>query len=479
MWDYSRYNLASGGAFDLMGVHYLQQANDWLSYGVGAFAPIAEGNYGGFFGADVTLQAQRQIYGNWFVNAGLAVGVGAGGASVAHIQTFSGTGLYTRAYVGVGYRARYLSYGINYSRVAITGSPVNGSAINFFVQRPLSFSVGSYGDAGSQLSATDPHAPRHENIISVGANTISQISPTGSFTGDIGVVSTQFSHFHTDNVYSFFAVDIGYSGLLWYNQAHGGIGRRFALSPHVNLYGQIGFGSGGWVTDTIDTGPGFIIYPKVSMEYLWNNGVGATVSAGYLFAPLGTSRNWTVGVGLNYHLSHGDRQAGAAPSGLDYTLRGIRVNVFGRRTSDIYYNGRESPGVSMIAVQVDYALNEHWYAAGQIAIAANAFRGYAGYAEGFVGLGWQSNFARTGRFQGYAQVLVGGNDLGVDPAHETGMLLYPAVGFNYRMNNRLSLYGQLGTTVSLGQYLGTHTNRFENYSVGLGVTYRFSLPTRS
>ena len=76
--------------------------------------------------------------------------------------------------------------------------------------------------------------------------------------------------------------------------------------------------------------------------------------------------------------------------------------------------------------------------------------------------------------------MYGLNDVGVDPQHEVGALLYPAIGVNYHLNDRLSLYGQLGGTVSLGQYLNSSmTNRFENYSVGLGMTYRFSLPTRS
>lgn len=132
----------------------------------------------------------------------------------------------------------------------------------------------------------------------------------------------------------------------------------------------------------------------------------------------------------------------------------------------------------MIAVQADYMLNDRWYLAGQVAAATSSFRGYAGYAEGFVGVGWQSQRYASGRLQGYAQLMYGLNDVGVDFAHEVGTLLYPAVGLSYQVNDRLSLYSQLGATVSLGQYMGTHTNTFENYSLGLGVSYRFSLPTR-
>lgn len=479
MLDYSAITLSNGGAFDLFGIHYLQRANDWLYYGVGAFAPVAQGDYGGFFGAAATLHAQRNIGdSNWFVNAGLSLGAAAGGNSVTGIRRLSGEGLYGRAYAGIGYTHRNLSFGVNYSRVAVLGSMIDDSTINVFVQRPFSFSIGSYADAGRSLSAAEFDAPQQENIISVQVNNFAQINPRGRYTGDIGVASTQFTHFHNRNLYSFFAVDIGISGLHWYNQAHGGFGFRTSLSPRVNLYGQIGFGSSGWVTDTVDTGPGFIIYPKATLEYMVNNRLGATLSAGYQFAPFATSQNWTVGLGMNYHLSHRRPSDTASTSGLDYNLRGVRLNVFGRATSSITYNGRQSEGINMIAVQADYMLNDHWYLAGQVAAATTAFRGYAGYAEGFVGLGWQSRPYASGRLQGYAQLMYGLNDVGVDPAHEVGTLLYPAFGVSYHVNDRFSIYSQVGAAVSLGQYLGTHTNTFENYSLGLGVTYRFSLPTR-
>lgn len=480
MIDYSALTLTSGGDFDLMGVHYLQNINEWLSFGVGASAPIAGGNYGGFFAADVTLHAQRDIGRNFFVNAGVAVGAGAGGASVNGIRRLSGEGFYTRAYAGIGYHLRRFSFGVNYSRVAISGSELNDSALNVFVQVPFSFAVGRYRDAGRVLSADAFRAPRHENIVSLQYNHVRQINPTGLYQGDIGFASTQFTHFHNPTLYSYFAVDIGATGLLWYNQAHGGVGGRVALGRNVNLYAQLGIGSGGWVTDTIDTGSGFIIYPKVTLEYLWGNGLGTTLSAGYFYAPFGTSRNWTVGLGLNYHLSHPERRGGGALAGADYTLRGIRLHTFGRITSPIYYNGRESEGLTMLALQADYMLNERWYLAGQIAAATNAFRGFAGYAEGFFGVGWQTRPYVGGRLQGYAQVLYGLNDVGVDPAREVGALLYPAIGVNYHLNERVSLYGQLGATISLGRYMNASmTNSWRNTSIGLGMTYRFALPTRS
>ena len=56
--------------------------------------------------------------------------------------------------------------------------------------------------------------------------------------------------------------------------------RRVAVAPRVNLYGQLGFGSGGYAPEKIDTGPGLLVYPKVSAEYLLNKNFGVALSAG-------------------------------------------------------------------------------------------------------------------------------------------------------------------------------------------------------
>ncbi|GAB4260639.1 MAG: hypothetical protein Kow0013_04330 [Pararhodobacter sp.] len=481
MLDYSRYTLTNGQPFDLLSLHYFHRLNDWLHIGVGAFAPMFQGNAGGFYGADVTLHAQRRIAGNWFANAGLALGAGAGGSSIANIRRLSGDGLFARAYAGIGYRLRNgMSIGLNYSRVTIANSQIDDGAVNLFMQRPFARSIGAYDDAGRTLGARDFDAPGRESILSFNLSHMAQINPTGRYRGDIGLASVQYSHFFSRDFYSFFGVDIGVTGLHWYNQAEGGVGYRLSLTETVNLYGQIGIGSGGWVTSHVNTGPGFVIYPKVTLEYLWRNGIGATVSAGYFHAPQGTSRNWTLGIGLNYHLSHDHRRPPEAETPADYRLRGVRLHVMGRVTSPIAYNGRRSDGISMIAVQVDYALNEHWYLAGQMAASATAFRGYAGYAEGFVGLGWQSRPVLGGRVQGYAQVMYGLNDVGVSARHEVGPILYPAIGVNYHLNDRLSLYGQMGAALSLGRYFNPgSTVNFHDASIGFGLTYRFSLPTRN
>ncbi|MCB1338956.1 MAG: hypothetical protein KDK10_16380 [Maritimibacter sp.] len=474
MLDYNRIDLTSGGTFDLASIHYLHQLNDWLYAGVGFGAPLVEGNYGGFFAADLALHAQVPLFGNWFADAGVAFGAGAGGASIDNILTLSGDGTLIKKYAGIGYDAGRFKFGVNIADLQIANSPIDDTMISVFAQLPLSYAVGKHAATNDSLSPADFGGLGYESIISYEYSNLTQINPTGSYAGNIGLVSPSFTQFYSESDYYFIGLDLGLSGLIWYNQAQGGIGKRISLAPRLNFYGQIGIGSGGWVTDTIDTGPGLIVYPKIKAEYMFNERLGAFASAGYFFAPLGTSKNWTIGAGLSFHLPSAG-QAETADS--DLALRGLRVSLFQRRMTDVVYNGVARDDLNLSSVQLDYSVDKHWYIPFQIAAATNDFSGYAGYVEGLAGLGWQTDLFGSDRVQGYAQMMIGLNDLGVDQAHEVGAQIYPSLGFNYNLSDRYSIYGQVGRTMSLGHlYDPNITNSFEGTSFGLGVSYRFSLP---
>ncbi len=473
VFDYQSIDLTTGGGFDLYGVHYLHRMNDWFFAGFGFSTPMVEGDYGGFFATDLTLHAQKKLFGDWFVNAGLALGAGAGGDNYIGIQDLSGTGAYVKKYAGVGYDFGPVRVGVNYSDISISESRIDDSTFTFFLQKPLSAKAGKHVDSGRRLSPAEYPLLGQETITSFEFSNVGQIDPHGEYTGNIGMVSPQVSQFINEDSYYFVGLDLGYSGLIWYNQAQTGFGHRIRLSPEVSLYGQLGVGSGGWVTDTFDTGPGLVVFPKVKAEYQFSRSIGISAAAGYFWAPLGDSRNWSVGLGLNYHVPSAAQAMGPANND-DVGLSGMRVSLFERVLTDIYYDGGALDDLYLAAVQVDQSIGDHWYIPIQVAAATNDFRGTAGYVEGLVGIGWETDPLFNDRFQAYAQVLYGMNDAGLDP----GPLVYSSLGFNYNLNDRYSIYGQAGRTVSLGQYIDKDAyNVFEGTSYGLGLSYRFSRPS--
>lgn len=473
--DYQSIDLNTGGKFDLHGFHYLHQINDWLYGGLGFSAPMFEGDYGGFFSADFTVHAQKKVFGNVFVDAGAAFGAGAGGDSVGGIKSISGDGTLTKFYGGVGYDFGSFRAGVNYAKIKIANSPINDATISFFVQKPLSFSLGKHEDTGATVDPADFGRLGNETIFSFEYSNLSQINPTGRYTGDIGLVSPHLTTFFDENNYYFVGLDLGATGLVWYNQAQVGVGTRYALADDINLYAQIGFGSGGWVTDTFDTGPGFVVYPKVKAEYMFNNTTGVFVSAGYLTAPFGSSSNWSLGAGVNFHMPSA-KQAMAAGQEEDVVLNGLRASLFGRVSFNVENEYGSVSDLYSTPVQLDYKFARNWYAGIQIAPAINDYMGFAGYVEGFAGLGWESSPFLDGRLQGFGQVFVGVNDVVNNP----GLLASPAVGFTYNLDDRYALYGQVSRTVSVGHLIDpTNTSFFKSTSVGLGVSYRLGMPTWS
>ena len=478
MLDYKSLNLTDGGGFDLFGIHYLHQLNDWLYVGASVNGPMFEGDFGGFFALGATIHAQTEIFDNWTIDGGVSIGAGAGGDSIGGIKELSGTGSYANAYIGVGYSLHNTIIGLNYSYTTVDGSRINDRTFGIFIQSPVSFQVGSYGNSGSGISSENFRYPDRDTIVSFELNQLSQIDPSGAYKGNIGLVSAQFSHFVSKRDYVFFGLDLGYSGLMWYNQVQGGYGRRVSLSDRLNGYVQLGIGSSGWVTDTIDTGSGVVMYPKVKLEHQWENGLGLFASAGYLFAPNGSSRNWTMGVGLSYDLFPADTNFVEYSAG-DFAFNGIRINALYNLAHNVVQNGEEINDLQLLTFQFDYSLGENWYIPLQIGAAMNSYKGYAGYAEALFGIGWQSSFSKDDRFQWFAQSLYGMNDIGISEIHDAGPILNLSMGMNYSLTDTLALHARIGRTISINQYImDDYDNFFEYNVVGMGLTYRFSIPAR-
>ena len=467
MFDYEKVPLDGGGMIDLLGAHYLHQLSDSFYLGIGLAGPMVDGEYGGFFVLDTTLHAQKKIFGNMFIDAGLSLGGGAGGTSIEQSKELSGTGGYTKGYVGLGYEFSDFNAGVNYSHVKLTDSVIDHSQLNFYIQMPISFSVSSFANSGRKFRPRMPFSSDTENMLSLEFNNIHQISPTGTYRGSFETVSPQLAHFFTKNNYVFFGFEVGYKGIRWYNQVQGGVGHRVAVSSKVNLYGQLGIGSGGYGKEIIDTGPGLLIYPKVSAEYMLSSRLGVSLSSGYLMAPEGTAKNITLGASMNYHLSTPGRRGGEN----DWFLRGLRVNVFPQVLFDIDLGGEEHHNINMLSLQFDYNLSDYVYIPFQLSAAANDIYGYPGYVELLAGLGLQTKYSTEKSTQEFLQVMIGEN--------VNGGILKAAVGMNYSLNEKFAVYGQLGKTISLNEYITPEYDvNFTNNYIGLGLTYRFSVPSR-
>ena len=253
-------------------------------------------------------------------------------------------------------------------------------------------------------------------------------------------------------------------GLPIYNQMLGGVGQRLRLSKGLTLYGQVGLGSGGYAPELIDTGPGLLLYPKVSLEVALTRSLGLALSVGYLTAPQATSRNQTYAVALTQHLRSGSDEV--RPGDDPARWRGVRVSLFQQTEFNLRYREIDRDNLQMVGTQVDTPLGGPWYLPVQAAVAYNDYLGYPGYGELLAGLGLQTAAGPGTRVQFFGQLMGGAN------VH--GLGVKASAGLRYVIDDRLSVHvsaGHIETRKSDGA-------RFSADSIGFGLDYRFSVPMR-
>jgi hypothetical protein len=465
--DYQTVDVRGDAPIDLMGAHFFRQVNDWLLLGFGVQAPLVSGNYGGFATFDVGAYAKKDLGSRVFATAGLFGGAGAGGRSVENAKTLSGSGTLTRAFVGLGYDFGGFSAGVNLSKLKIRHAAVGGTQAAVFLELPYSVLTGPFAMQGQPLTPADASWARAESgpsMLTLGADNFHQLRPQGSRQGNFSLADLQFSHFFLNDTYWFAGLGIGYRGLPTYNQFLGGVGQRLRLSPRIALYGQLGIGSSGYAPEVIDTGPGLVVYPKLAAEYALTRNVGLSLTAGYMAAAKGSSRNLAYGVALTRHNGVQDGADTAWPAGAAPTFRGVRLGLFQQSEFNLRYAGVDKGSLPMLGIQGDLLLDDHWYVPLQAAAAYGSYLGYPGYDEVLAGIGLQSRAAPADRLQYFGQLMAGAN------LH--GRAAKASLGTRVFLNDRLSLNVVAGRVAAQS----ASGNRFSANSLALGLETRFSFP---
>ena len=479
MLDYQVLRVKGDKPIDLLGFHVYNKVADWLYLGAGMSAPMFQGAYGGFATFDIAAHVQQRLTPRIFATAGLAAGGGGGGRNVENSKTLSGTGGFVKGYFGLGYDFGAFSLGANVARMKFIGSAIDSTQANVFLEIPYTYVTGPFSSHGERLSAVDARQATEassEHMLTVTLDNFRQRNPEGTFKGVFNTVDLQYSQFFAADSYWFADLGVGYRGLPLSNQVMGGVGRRARISPRLTLYGQLGIGSGLYAPEVINTGSGLLVYPKVSMEYGLTKDLGLSLTAGYLVAPKGSSKNQSFGIALTRHLGVGDgssnggnggnsgdsRNSGTSDSGLTY--RAFRVSLIHEINLGVRYRDLDRGRVQMIGIQADAIINDHWYLPLQGAAAYSAYLGYPGYGELLAGIGLQSRAERGDRWQAFGQLMAGTN------VH--GLAAKGSVGIRYLLNDSVALSINAGHIVAKS----ASGNRFVANSLGFGLDYGFSIP---
>jgi hypothetical protein len=463
--DYQVLAVQGDRPIDLMGFHVYDKVADGLYVGAGMSAPLFRGAYGGFATFDIGAHAQRRLTPRVFATAGLAVGGGAGGRNVENAKSLAGTGGFVKGYVGLGYDLGAVSLGAHVTRMKFNRAAIGGTQANVFLEVPFTYFTGTVSGHGQPLTSADARraaAASSERRLTVVLDNYRQREPEGTFKGTFNIIDLQYSQFFATDSYWFATVGMGYRGLPLSNQVLGGLGQRVSISPRIAVYGQLGIGSGIYAPEVINTGAGLLVYPKVSAEYALGKDLGLALSAGYLVAPKGSSKNPSFGIALTRHLHGGERLA--TSSGSQPTYQGFRVSLFQETDLGVHYRDLDGGQVRMIGTQIDLIVDGHSYILLRGAGAYSTYLGYPGYGELLLGVGLQSHLDRGERLQAFGQLMAGTN------VH--GLAVKGSAGLRYGLGDRLALSMNAGRIVARS----ASGNRFVAHSVSLGLDYLFSLP---
>jgi len=465
LMDYQVLRVKGDEPIDLMGVHVYNKVADGLYVGAGLSAPLFKGRYGGFATFDIGAHAQHRLTSQLFATAGLALGGGAGGRSVENAKTLAGTGGFVKGYVGLGYDFGAVSVGANVTHMKFNRAAVGVTQANVFLEIPYTYFTGPYAAHGQLLPSADAQQAAEassERMVTVVLDNYRQRNPEGTFKGTFNILDFQYSQFFSAASYWFASLGMGYRGLPLSNQVFGGVGQRVQLSPSLSVYGQLGIGSGIYASEVINTDSGLLVYPKVAAEFALSKDVGLSLSAGYLVAPKGSSKNQSFGIALTRHLRVADgpsTTSGSLPS-----YQAFRIGLFQETDLAVRYRDVDRGQVRMIGVEMDAVIDEHWYIALRGAGAYSTYLGYPGYGELLLGIGLQSHLDHGDRLQAFAQLMAGTN------VH--GLAVKGSAGLRYGLSDRLALSMNAGRIVARS----SAGNRFVANSVSIGLDYLFSTP---
>ncbi len=461
--DYQVLQVKGDEPIDLMGFHVHQQVAEGLYVGAGMSAPLVRGAYGGFATFDLGAHAQRRLTPGIFATGGLAIGAGAGGRNVENAKSLAGTGGFVKGYVGLGYDFGPFAAGANLTHMRFSHAALGGTQADLFLQVPFTYLTGPFADHGQPLSpadARDAAAAASERMVTLVLDNYRQQDPQGSFKGSFNIFDLQYAQFFSAANYWFVSLGMGYRGLPLSNQLLGGVGQRVRIGPRFALYGQLGVGSGIYAPEVIDTGPGLVVYPKVAAEYALSRDLGVSLSAGYLVAPKGSSKNRAVGIAFTRHLRANDGPEPGRPP----TYQAFRFGLFQETDLGVHYRDLDRGQVRMVGIQIDTIIDDHWYVPLRGTGAYSTYLGYPGYGELLGGIGVQTRVERGDRWQAFGQLMAGTN------VH--GLAVKGSAGLRFGIDDRTALSLTAGRIVARS----AAGNRFTADSIGFGLDYLFASP---
>ncbi|MDG2194036.1 MAG: hypothetical protein P8K77_04125 [Polaribacter sp.] len=456
----------------LAGVHYNLWLNKSIYGGLGFYGSI-HGKRGGLFTLGANLGIKKKLFEQLFLDTGFHIG-GGGGASAP-----DGGGAFIMPHANLGYQFKTFTAFAGYSAINFFDKGnINSQQLNIGLQIPVSFDHTSFASkekthAFNTLKTTDWNQTSNRISLLFHLNNLSVIGNSQNIGGSTLVGNTirlagfELNAHINNNWFAFFRADGAYHGIpAGYMDILLGGGYHFSFnnnSTHIISKFGVGAGGGGGV----DTQGGFLISPDISLEQKIHKGLHISINKGYLLTPNSHFIASTYGIGLKYYAHTNGILSKENTVFTKVKLKGIQITI----QQEMYFNAkRESnptENLQQISLQGNLFLNRYMYVAGQTSFAN--FGNAGAYAEGIVGLGINSNPIFHKKITAFAQLL-GGAAGGGDISTGQGLIIKPSIGFNYELNDKLSIRTSVGKATAKG-------GKLNSTSVAFGLSYNISFLT--
>lgn len=455
----------------LVGVSYFADITPLAYAGIGSYGSLT-GTQGGLFTLGIGGGIHQEFFPRVWGDMGLDIGGGGGKSSLV------GGGLMIRPHVGLAYDFNGARLGVHYSYISFPDGEIHSNQIglnldistDFYYLSPQKSSLSLIDRRDIQLPA-GKYLDVYRNDFALLLAAYQQ-RPVTKDTSDntrrstIGIIGAEIDHYLTKEFFWSFKTGGAFSGIRnGYMDVLGGLGYHWAVTPGgLAFISQFSIGAGGG--GGVDTAGGLLVHPQVGVEVPISTHLATRINGGYLWAPKGRFKNYTMTSELVYHL---DIATGNSTSRY-YTLclfgtQSWRMQIMNQTYLHPQRSGSTltSP-INLIAIQLDQLISPFVFLSYQ---AASAYSGkYAGgLATGMIGAGIQSSELSNWPMRLFAELLVGAGG-GGGLALGGGSLIEPAVGLHYTFTPALGLTTSISQVKALRNDLNTPV-------FNVGLTLRF------
>ena len=454
---YEKWKLPQNESLGITRLGILFDITPWWYSGINIYGAV-KGHRGGFFtlGFDNGLQSNPNL--PLQLRTGLFVGAGGGGGAP------QGGGLMLRPYLELKYNSKNFSLSTGVSHVRFPNGKINSTQVFGAFYIPFNGIFWNGWPTKTENYSSTLKGYEIENLIRGGEYIVSSSAKTteGKKLENMNWMGSELRrNFHNKLFLSLSTAGAGGGNADGYMEIFAGLGYKQQLEKlpiYTYIQGELGMGGGG----KIDSGGGTMwrVRSGVEAHILKHFIIG--IDGGYIQSFQGSFKAKSIGVFAGIKKTIGGSGVDFKPT--LFSVREIAKTHFSGKGD--FKDSNKSKRIDMLGIAFDHYFNNNFYITGQ---ALWAYKGNAGgYAEGLLGLGWQSNQWHKMRIWGEALVGAGG---GGGVKTNGGILGSISIGTSYALNKSLDIIIGAGYTKSTNKGLSSA-------DATLGLRYRFALPQK-